>query len=1010
MASETTVGSIVGFMRLDGDQFHREIERAIAEVDALDGRKANVKITADGAERASASTRRTTSAMDEATVASRRFSDATDKVKLAQLRLDEVQGSSTAKASQIVRAQQALNKAMRDESDAGAAVTRSRVAVGKASTDAEIAAMRLTTSNERVEKSSNGSARGMRALATAIVTVGPAIVPLAAASVGLAAGFGAMGTAGVLAIVGIKHEMAEGTTVGRAYSAQVDTLKGDLNALGSVAAKGVLGPFQDAVASLQGQMPHLTRMIGEFSTITGKTAAAVTTGLVASFVALEPLMRDVATYTFGLSERFRDLMSGPGVVTFGEYVRSVFPQVMQAVEALVGAAVHLVAALAPLGMGILTALGALADVISAIPVDVLAALATTASSVFLGFKSYGLISGLIEGVSGALVKMGISAGVAAAGMAALNIAAAGIGAIVAVATFLYTQHAEAVRKDQQTVDDYTDALRRSNGVIDENIRQKAFQILQDGGAYDAAKKLGIALNLVTDAALGNVPASRELAREMQASAAAQNEFEAGGKRTGLTSAELNGALNTLNETVGTNTGQITRARDAQQRWAEVSKTSTAATGAQDAAQAALAGRLSSTVTALETAQDAQKKTADAANEATLKMQLENDAAGLLKQSLDALSGKSLSTAQAQSAFDQQLVGLKSAQAGGSGPSSSQKNAVANATDRVRIAEERLADARKKGTTGTRLDSLEASLASARRSLATANSKVAASNVEVDHSLTGMSKGAVDNRSKMLGLVQAAQQLGEAYGEQVGSGEKGRQKLIDLKKEIVDNAAKTGMNRKEVQKFIDTVFKIPKSIPPTKAELDTKAAMRALQVFQSAINGLTGKTVQVYATAHIESVREAGKTALANAMDTANSYATNAAYNSSSSGKYKPGHADGTASANGNIFRAFASGGIESHVAQIAPAGAMRLWAEPETGGEAYIPLAPSKRARSTAILEETNRLMGNPLGDRAGQRVGSRTSTVNVTHTGDIVANDPAEYERSIRRTQRLGALLGQDG
>lgn len=43
-------------------------------------------------------------------------------------------------------------------------------------------------------------------------------------------------------------------------------------------------------------------------------------------------------------------------------------------------------------------------------------------------------------------------------------------------------------------------------------------------------------------------------------------------------------------------------------------------------------------------------------------------------------------------------------------------------------------------------------------------------------------------------------------------------------------------------------------------------------------------------------------------------------------------------------------GSEDHRAQIAPAGAMRLWAEPETGGEAYIPLAASKRARSTQIL------------------------------------------------------------
>lgn len=59
--------------------------------------------------------------------------------------------------------------------------------------------------------------------------------------------------------------------------------------------------------------------------------------------------------------------------------------------------------------------------------------------------------------------------------------------------------------------------------------------------------------------------------------------------------------------------------------------------------------------------------------------------------------------------------------------------------------------------------------------------------------------------------------------------------------------------------------------------------------------------------------------------------------------------------NGGILSAYADGGFENHVAQIAPAGAWRMWAEPETGGEAYIPLAPSKRSRSIAIWEETGR-------------------------------------------------------
>ncbi|MEU1293063.1 phage tail tape measure protein [Streptomyces sp. NPDC005840] len=70
----------------------------------------------------------------------------------------------------------------------------------------------------------------------------------------------------------------------------------------------------------------------------------------------------------------------------------------------------------------------------------------------------------------------------------------------------------------------------------------------------------------------------------------------------------------------------------------------------------------------------------------------------------------------------------------------------------------------------------------------------------------------------------------------------------------------------------------------------------------------------------------------------------------------------TKNADGNVLDFYAAGGLrEQHVAQIAPAGAMRVWAERETGGEAYLPLAPAKRGRSTAILEEVAKRFGYRL-------------------------------------------------
>lgn len=72
-------------------------------------------------------------------------------------------------------------------------------------------------------------------------------------------------------------------------------------------------------------------------------------------------------------------------------------------------------------------------------------------------------------------------------------------------------------------------------------------------------------------------------------------------------------------------------------------------------------------------------------------------------------------------------------------------------------------------------------------------------------------------------------------------------------------------------------------------------------------------------------------------------------------------------ADGGIVKYFANGGTEHHVAQIERAGAMRVWAEPETGGETYIPHAIAKRGRSTQILAQTADEFGYQLVPKGAQ-------------------------------------------
>ena len=58
---------------------------------------------------------------------------------------------------------------------------------------------------------------------------------------------------------------------------------------------------------------------------------------------------------------------------------------------------------------------------------------------------------------------------------------------------------------------------------------------------------------------------------------------------------------------------------------------------------------------------------------------------------------------------------------------------------------------------------------------------------------------------------------------------------------------------------------------------------------------------------------------------------------------------------GGIVHAYAGGGIENHQPMIAKArhGTYRLWAEPETERESYIPWAMDRRGRATGVLRET---------------------------------------------------------
>lgn len=120
----------------------------------------------------------------------------------------------------------------------------------------------------------------------------------------------------------------------------------------------------------------------------------------------------------------------------------------------------------------------------------------------------------------------------------------------------------------------------------------------------------------------------------------------------------------------------------------------------------------------------------------------------------------------------------------------------------------------------------------------------------------------------------------------------------------------------------------------------------------------------------------------------------------------------SAQADGSVLSFYAGGGFhrERHVAQIAPAGAWRVWAEPETGGEGYIPLAKSKRKRSEAILGEIADIFGGTYipghatpyatGGVGGNSTGAGAANIHVTA---LVTNPwTGEQTRAFARTEAV--------
>jgi len=239
--------------------------------------------------------------------------------------------------------------------------------------------------------------------------------------------------------------------------------------------------------------------------------------------------------------------------------------------------------------------------------------------------------------------------------------------------------------------------------------------------------------------------------------------------------------------------------------------------------------------------------------------------------------------------------------------------------------------------------------------------------------SGNTAAAHANQAALADATDKAAEAADAKYKETGSISQANAEYDRYINKLKATLRQAGLTDGQINTLIDTYATVPdyvQTLIKDPGAVSSTANVKDLRDAQKTLERLIKVAVKTHAP---KNQVEALKKALAALHDKQVHVSVTTSYYEGPHGQAVHGSVfyggGGRAEADGGIleYRAFANGGFHdpAHVAEIVPAGTMRLMAEPETGGEAYIPLAPSKRARSSAILTEVARRFGMPVGQPA---------------------------------------------
>lgn len=236
-----------------------------------------------------------------------------------------------------------------------------------------------------------------------------------------------------------------------------------------------------------------------------------------------------------------------------------------------------------------------------------------------------------------------------------------------------------------------------------------------------------------------------------------------------------------------------------------------------------------------------------------------------------------------------------------------------------------------------------------------------------------------NAQMFSDLAAKSQDAAAAQYQLDGNTEAYRQRLVDGRQTLIDNITNLTGNHDAAVAFADAVYRIP-----TQKEFDlianTSQATWTINDFIQHYGTLRG-TIEY--RAQLPDLNGAGVSG--NGRMGTNAFG----------GIWGSGPA--------GMVRAFAGGGTmrEQHVAQIANAGTWRLWAEPETGGELYAPLAPEKWGRSLSLIQQVLNDRGYDVVTKGSSRAAAGPAPSAPTGGGGVFTGnlylDSGEYLGAVR-------------